>query len=141
MAWSRKLGHKDFNHSEIFNVYRSFGYSVAETQASGGFVDGVVSKTETAIVEVKMEGSKISITQLEFLSAWRGNAAIICDVETARKMAQDLKSQCLTREQKTILARFCIHERYSGASDKKTYAVNRILKILEVSLCDCKEKV
>lgn len=130
---SRAFGKKDKNHATICNIFRRYGYNVAETTAQGSFVDAVITTGEatTTVVEIKRREKNISLPQLEFLSNWAGLSAIVCDEETACRLAENPKAVCFSKSDKEFLTAFCVKERYAGATDKKEYSTNRILNLLE----------
>jgi hypothetical protein len=131
---SQRHGKRDGNHKEICDIFPPMGWQIAETTAQGGFVDAVaVRKYDllTVVIEIKVldKDSHISLKQLEFLSNWAGHSAILATKEDAESLCAKPNSKCLTIAQKDRLAFFCQKERDSGATDKKSYAITRILKM------------
>jgi Holliday junction resolvase-like predicted endonuclease len=133
MSKARYFGHRDQNHKAIAAVFKRLGCSVLEASGQAGGVDLIVSRGDlTALIEIKRREKAITICQIELLANWQGFAAIVCDEETAQKMASDFPAHCLSRRQKETLLHFCAKERLQGATDKKEYSVNKILKLINL---------
>ena len=128
---SRYRGKLDQNHKEICDTFRALGWSVAETTAQAGFVDAVIARAGvTIVVEIKRLEKNFSIGQLEFLASWPGMAAVVTSCDEAEALTRFARTRCIRNDDRTTLAKFCAGERARGATDKKEFSVEKILKLL-----------
>lgn len=96
----RRAARKDANHEEIAEVFKTFGFSVADTsQLGNGFPDMVVGwLSANLLVEVK-DGSKplsrrrLSEEEQAFHDRWLGPILVVETETQALEIARTLKEE------------------------------------------------
>ena len=80
----------DSNQPEIVATLRGMGCTVQHLHAVGkGVPDLLVGvRGVNLLVEVKVEGGKINALQQEWHSAWRGQVAVVHNIDEAAELVQ-----------------------------------------------------
>lgn len=84
MRWAAQV---DSNQQEIMDALRSFGWKVRSLHRVGGdFPDIIAAKLgaqpkRTILIEIKVEGGKLSPAQKEFQDTWPGEVFVVWSVD------------------------------------------------------------
>jgi hypothetical protein len=104
----RRYGQRDKNHKDIVTFLEKQGVQCIDLADSGGGVTDLVTyfRGATVFMEAKILGSQavVKLTQLKFMSTWRGYCGFVRTPEQALAMAVEPEMHCLTDRQKDILA-------------------------------------
>lgn len=80
----------DSTHAAIRDAFRSMGFAVYDSSRFGqGFGDLVVSRDmQTAIIECKSPGGKLTPDQVKFHGEWRGRIYIVVTVGDVEQISR-----------------------------------------------------
>jgi len=99
---------RDKNHKDIVEYLEKHGVQCIDLADSGKGVCDIVTfhRGATVFQELKILGPQavVKVTQLNFLSRWRGHCGFVRTPEQALAMAIEPERHCLTDRQKDILA-------------------------------------
>lgn len=104
---------RDRDHLTIMHGLRAYGYGVADLASQGNaFPDLIAAKNNvTVLLEVKTPGAKFYISQLEFLSTWKGYAGFVTTLDEAVQMMTAPHIYCLDPDEKDKMAQIALRYR------------------------------
>lgn len=134
MKHSRKTS-LDANHTEIATGLRTCGYGVTDLAAvGGGMTDLLVSdgKTKnTVAMEVKTPTGRFKLSQLKFLTNFKGYSAFVSSLPEARAVMMDPGKYCLSEAYKTAMKKFLIRWEPEARIKQKTANPQILVKTFE----------
>ena len=87
----RYANKRDANEKEIVQELEARGYSVTKMDKPVDLLIGKHGRTWCA--EVKMEGGKLTKSQVDFYAAWRGNHLILRSIQDAAEWAVQIEKE------------------------------------------------
>ncbi len=112
---------RDKNHLAIAAELRQRGFSVGDLSAQGqGFPDIIVSRENlTVLMEIKMPDAGIYVSQIEFLSTWKGYAGFVRTIDEALEMMRKPSVFCLDADEKDKMAQIAVRCRAKSKDKSK----------------------
>jgi len=84
----RRAAKKDANHNEIAEEFERWGCTVIDTSALPEFVDMLVWRHETRLIEAKSATGKRTKAQVELAKKWPGPIYVVRSAIEARALVQ-----------------------------------------------------